>query len=201
MIDHPDRQNFAELFGSGDVPGYLTEGDCDAIYSLTTMLPSEGIVVEIGSFLGKSAVEWAKNFENLDKAYKILCVESFNSPVEILHDLLVSADFVVPEQGSSQLEMFNYYTRKYENIIPVYGFFNKSFVFPTEVDLVFEDSTHEFHYLSYALPFWWKAIKPGGILSGHDYDDEVKTAVDLFAALHNVEVNTFGDSSIWYIVK
>lgn len=203
MINHIQPPGFAPLFGSGVVPGYLSDGDIDVIAMLTSMLSSSATVVEIGSFLGKSSVEWAKNLSAQGKEHKILCVESFNSPIEILKDLMHKADFVVPKNCNSQFELFQHYTKDYPSILPIHGFFNKTFVFPTQVDLVFEDSTHQFHYLVYALPFWWKTLKPGGILSGHDYNDEVKTAVDLFAAIENVTVKNFKNvgSSIWYIQK
>lgn len=171
-----------------------------AIFQLSKKLPtSNGILVEVGTFLGKSAVEWAKN---LHESYNIICIDSFNSPKEVLDDLLIQADFTVPENCQTQLEMFTHYTNKYSSIVPVTAFFDADFVFPSQVDLVFEDSTHEQKYLSYALPFWWDKIRTGGILSGHDYTlRAVQQAVDIFAALNKLTVKTFDQSSIWYIEK
>lgn len=198
---HPERKNFASLFGPGDVPGLLTDGDMMAIRELSTMLPESGLLVEIGCFLGKSSVEWARNINEQGKKYKIICIDSFNSPEEILQDLLIEADFVPPKHAKSQLEMFRYYTIDYPNIKPIKTFFNQSFIFPAKPTLVFEDSTHTQAYLTYALPFWWRHIDTGGILCGHDYGGEVQTAVDLFSALNDLEVETFDNSSIWYIKK
>jgi hypothetical protein len=48
---------------------------------------------------------------------------------------------------------------------------------------------------------WWNRINSGGILSGHDYHNEVNLAVDQFALLNNLEVKTLESSSIWYIEK
>ena len=194
-------EDFAPLFGPGDVPGYLTDGDMFALNQLCEMLPVTGTVVEIGSFLGKSAVEFSKNLTNLNKDYTIVCIDSFNSPVEVLNQLLQDANFVVPENIASNLEMFKHYTKEYKNIFPVTGFFNQSFVFPSAVEAVFEDSTHSLEYLTYALPFWWKHIIPGGIMAGHDYDGEVQIAVDVFAALNRLTVKSFDNSSIWYLEK
>ena len=64
--------------------------------------------------------------------------------------------------------------------------FKKTFGYPGKADFVFEDSTHTGEYLEFALPFWWKHLKSGGILAGHDYDNEVKTAVDLFQTLNDM---------------
>jgi hypothetical protein len=190
------------LFGPGDVPGYLTTGDIEAIAFIADLLPKSGVLVEVGSFLGKSAVEWSKSFSQFNKDYTIICIDSFNSPVEILNGLLKEADFKLPINVSNNLEMFKHYTKNYKNIFSVTGFFDQNFSFPAIVDAVFEDSTHELEYLNFALPFWWKHIKVGGILSGHDYGGKVQTAVDIFAALNRLEVKTFdNDSSIWYIEK
>lgn len=197
---HPQRADFVDLFGPGDVPGYLTDGDIMAISQLCKLLPTnDGVIVEVGTFLGKSAVEWAKN---LNTSYNIICIDSFNSPKEVLDDLLVQADFIIPEDCQTQLDMFTHYTNKYPSIVPVTAFFDADFVFPGVADLVFEDSTHSQQYLSYALPFWWSKIRKGGILSGHDYTmREVQQSVDIFAAINKLSVKRFNQSGIWYIEK
>ena len=192
-------QNFTPLFGSGEIPGYLTDGDIEAIAELSTKLPGSGNFIEVGSFLGKSAVEWAKNLQEQNKNCRIICIDSYNTPMEILHTLLTTADFIVPK-GNTQLELFNYYTQKYANIRPLKTFFNQEFVFDYPIAGIFEDSDHQQSTLSYALPFWWKKLSFGGILSGHDYNNpDVQTGVDLFALLHDLEIKTFENSSIWYI--
>jgi hypothetical protein len=198
----PKFEDFAPLFGPGNVPGYLSQQDMEAISDLCKLLPDTGTLVEVGSFLGKSSVEFSKNFTKLQKDYTIVCIDSFNSPIHILEQLLIQAAFVVPTGCPNNLEMFKHYTRDYKNIFAVTGFFDREFSFPGMIDAVFEDSTHSIEYLNYALPFWWRHLSTGGILSGHDYLDEVRTAVDLFAALNRLEVKTFSDaSSIWYIEK
>lgn len=188
------RGDFPELFGPGDIPGYLTDGDIDAISELCKIVP-EGDFLEVGSFLGKSSAEWAKHLSG-----KVFCVDSFNSPIEFLRELLHNADFDIPP-GENQLEVFEHYTQQYKNIVAVQGFFNQDFVWNSELAGVFEDSDHQLSTISTALPFWWNKLKQNGILSGHDYNDDVKQAVDLFAAENNLTVNTCKNSSIWYIIK
>lgn len=199
---HPQRKDFAPLFGPGKVPGYLSDGDMStAIPYLCGRAPDQGLMVEVGSFLGKSAVEWARNFQHVGKPYKILCIDSFNSPIPVLHDLLQEADFEIPNLVWDQLELFKHYTSGHVNIKPIKTFFDDKFVFPARAQVIFEDSTHTQKYLAKALPFWWQVLTDGGILAGHDYAYEVRAAVDLFAALNDLEVHTFANSSIWYIEK
>lgn len=201
-----DRLNqkklYAELFGPGEVPGYLTEQDISAIYNLSKQLPSDGIFVEVGSFLGKSTVEWAKSLKHLNKNYKIIAIDSFNSSIDILHDLLKEAEFDIPE-GESHIEMFRYYTQGYTNIKPLEAFFNENFVFDQKVAGVFEDSDHSQRTLSFALPYWWERIMAGGILCGHDYTlRDVQVSVDSFALLNDLTVHKADEgSSIWWIKK
>lgn len=194
------KSDFAPLFGPGDVPGLLTDGDMLAIKELSKKLPDSGTFVEIGTFLGKSAVEWAKNFKEQNKEYSIIAIDSFNTPIEILKELLIEADFDLPP-GNSQLDWFKHYTKNFKNIRGLEVFFNKDYILDISLAGVFEDSDHTQAALVHALPYWWKKIQIGGVLSGHDYGDEVKLAVDQFALLNNLEVNTFDSSSIWYIEK
>ena len=195
-------EDFRPLYGPGDVPGYLSAEDLDAIEYISNLVPGSGILVEVGSFLGKSAVEWSKNFSRLYKDYTIICIDSFNSPVGVLNRLLQEADFVAPTGVSNNLEMFKHYTKNYKNIFPVTGFFDEKFLFPTMVDVVFEDSDYTMKHLTHSLPFWWKHINKGGIFVGHNYGGEVQTAVDIFVALNKLEVKTFKTgTNIYYIEK
>lgn len=202
--DHPQQKDFAPLFGPGDVPGLLSNGDMDiAIPAIVDMLPESGLFVEIGCFLGKSTVEWARNLQNQKKQYRVISIDSFNSPSQVIVNLLIEAGFDIPDHCETQLDYFQHYTRDYKFVYPVVGFFNEKFCFPEQVDGVFEDSTHSLQYLTYALPFWWDHLRPGGVLSGHDYNLEVRTAVDIFAGVHGVKVQTFEKhaSTIWCIKK
>ena len=203
VLDRPDKkENYSRLFGPGDVPGYLSAEDMSTIDKLAKELPSDGVFVEVGSFLGKSTVEWAKNLKLLNKDYKIIAIDSFNSDVGILRGLLNDAEFDVPD-SDSHMEMFKHYTQDYENIKPLQAFFNQDFVFDQDVAGVFEDSDHTQRTLSYALPFWWERLVPGGILSGHDYQmRDVQISVDSFALLNDLTVHKGGmGSTIWWIRK
>jgi len=203
VFDRPNKiEDYDLLFGPGTIPGYLTTKDMLTIQDLAKELPSDGIFVEIGSFLGKSTVEWAKSLKGLNKNYKIIAIDSFNSHIDILRDLLKKAEFDIPE-SNSHIEMFQYYTQDYSIIKPLEAFFNQDFVFDQTVAGVFEDSDNSQRTLSFALPYWWKRIVPGGILSGHNYTmRDVQVSVDSFALLNNLTVHKAGEgSSIWWIKK
>jgi predicted O-methyltransferase YrrM len=196
------KQEFSHFFGPGNVPGMLTKEDMFIIFDLCKKLPSNGTIVEIGSMLGKSAVEFAKSCNALKKDFKIIGIDSFNTPIDILHDLLKESNFDIPP-GSDQFEIFKHYTRNYKNIKPLKTFFGKNFQFNQKISLVFEDSDHKAETLTHALPFWWDRLEEGGILAGHDYNmRDVNTTVNTFAILNDLEVLIpDNSSSIWYIEK
>jgi len=196
------KGDWTPLFGPGNIPGWMSEDDLTSIEYLCKKLPSSGLIVEIGSFLGKSASSFAKNLEAQNKEFDILCIDIWEWPLELVQNLIRSADFKVPEVNSL-FEMFKFYTKPYPNIKPIKAVFDKNFEFFRQPNLVFEDSDHSAKTLTHALPFWWEKIIPGGVLAGHDYNlPIVSSLVNSFAACNNLEVKKFYENStIWYIDK
>ena len=77
-----------------------------------------------------------------------------------------------------------------------------------QLDWVFIDGDHMYDGVRADILGWWPLIRPGGILSGHDYDGKgdrrhgwgVKRAADEFAAEHGMEVHTPG-GLVWWCKK
>ncbi len=59
------------------------------------------------------------------------------------------------------------------------------------VDFVYLDANHEEHFVLEDLMAWYKKVKPGGIIAGHDYTgrhgDGVSKAVKLFCEGNNID--------------
>jgi len=54
------------------------------------------------------------------------------------------------------------------------------------LDFVYIDAEHTYEAVKLDMPAWWKKVKIGGILAGHDYGwPTVKRAVDEFVAEYN----------------
>ncbi len=72
------------------------------------------------------------------------------------------------------------------------------------VDLVFIDADHSEEWVRRDVEAWFPKVKPGGIVSGHDYGSHnypgVKTAVDAFLADHphplRLEAN-----KVWWTIR
>jgi hypothetical protein len=79
------------------------------------------------------------------------------------------------------------------------------------VDFVYIDGDHTYEFVSQDIARWWPKIKPGGILSGHDYTPGnpqknriygVIPAVDEFVARHSLDLGkTDEEYATWWVVK
>jgi predicted O-methyltransferase YrrM len=71
------------------------------------------------------------------------------------------------------------------------------------LDLVFIDGNHSYEYVFEDIKLWWKKIRSGGVLSGHDYCKNhrgVVEAVNRFVYENKFILRT-DDSKMWYIKK
>ena len=59
--------------------------------------------------------------------------------------------------------------------------------------LIYIDADHNYLAVKNDIHMWKEKVKPGGIISGHDYHSGVKMAVDAFFGEENIKV--FKDSS------
>ena len=70
------------------------------------------------------------------------------------------------------------------------------------LDLVFIDGDHSYEGCALDIRLWWPKVRPGGVLSGHDYrtdkDYGVIRAVDEFKGGRELRL---GDNMTWFITK
>ena len=77
------------------------------------------------------------------------------------------------------------------------------------LDFVYIDADHSFNNVMQDIILWTDRVRPFGIVSGHDYDnEEVKTAVDAYVKIHDYGLfvtkkgDKYPDSSpSWFFVK
>lgn len=74
------------------------------------------------------------------------------------------------------------------------------------LDLIFFDATHEYQSLLREMESWYPKVKPGGVMSGHDYlspEYTVRPAADEFAAklgktCRVLAAESVPDASFWF---
>ncbi len=72
------------------------------------------------------------------------------------------------------------------------------------LDFVYIDANHSFDHIMRDILEWSMKVKRGGIVSGHDYGEAVKDAVDTYVKWHNRKLNvttekTKGGYSWWFV--
>jgi predicted O-methyltransferase YrrM len=162
------------------ITGYLFIEEGKALFESAIQIPEQGVIVELGSFCGKSTrilVEAAK-----ERHGKVYCVDSFvpyfdctPTPPEFAlrsiteHILIPYYDFaeLIKKDTSEAAKYFN-----------------------LEVDLLFIDADHSFEGLAADCENWLPKLKSGGLAIFHDWHSEhvnVKKAGEGFVGgWHNV---------------
>lgn len=170
------------------IGGWMSE---DELLWLATQASSHLNIVEFGSFHGRSAKAMA---DNLCPGGHIWCVDpwmgnyKYNNYVDVPIDTYVMPHFL--ENLKEHI--------KAGRVTPVRAFsYNLSL--PTRVDMVFIDGDHRYETVVKDIKKAYELLKPGGIISGHDYGEKnwpgVKKAVDELV----LEVEVTG--TIWHSIK
>ena len=120
------------------------------------------ILVEVGSWKGRSTSFLAVEIVNSNKNVDFYCVDTWEGSVE--------------HQGLNFLPQL--YDIFLNNMRPVEGYYiplkmtsfeaSKKFEDGT-LKFVFLDASHEYQDIKNDIKFWLPKIKPGGVLAGHDY--------------------------------
>lgn len=71
------------------------------------------------------------------------------------------------------------------------------------LDFAYIDAEHVYPEVSQDMAAWTEKVRPGGIVSGHDYDwVDVKKAVDEYTLKYNYKLNITDDENCsWWFVK
>lgn len=148
-----------------DVPGWCDYAD---LYKQIVDGVQDGAhLVEVGSFMGQSAITMARLLKRSGKRIKFTCVDHFQGDPSIL-----SAIGTMP---ANTRELFESNLRKYQvedrvELLPMPSV-DAAKLFPDEaLDFVFIDGSHEEEDVTNDIRDWLPKVRPGGILAGHDFD-------------------------------
>lgn len=168
-----------------EIEGFTKVGELEFLSGTAAAMPAGARVVEIGSWKGRSTVAIAEGLLGVPNAH-LWCVDTFAGDP-------VWPDFDAVKQ-SSVLDEFRKNTASYpfvEAVIAPSSAAAASFA-DGSLDWVFIDALHDFRNVARDIRTWAPKVKPGGLLSGHDYGRAgVTAAVRLLFDEFSVE------SSIW----
>lgn len=185
-----------------EIVGWMNYTDLTYIESLAKRVPKDGIIVEIGSFLGRSSVCWAPS---ADSSVKVYCIDLFNTVKMYDHGAseieCIEYSYPLPNKIYNIKEEFIKNTNNIPNIIMMQGKSPDDIVWNhNEIDILFIDAEHsnpnDWDNIKFFSPF----IKPGGIISGHDYNNEFLNILENVKKLEQLTGNKVQlNGNIWTI--
>lgn len=188
-----------------NIPGHMFENELKIIESWAKNIPKNGVVVEVGSFFGRSAVCWAMSAH---PSVKIYCGDPFP-------DQFTTSDTPVPKYGRLaghplpnttyfQWNDFKKNVKDFPNIIPMRGMCPQGISYPGDpIDIFFLDAAHNNPSDWENIAYFSQFLKPNSMICGHDYFHtfpDVIENVKRLENLHNTKATIYGNGvSLWSI--
>lgn len=184
---------------ANDIFGFFSDGELEQVATWAKEVPANGVIVEVGSFFGKSSVGWATA---CDPTVTVYCIDRFE---ELSIEFIQSLPKNIPINNGkyNPFEVFKNNTKDIKNIYPIKASSIKELpnIFD-KIDIFFIDAEHKNPSdIEYILHFT-KFIKPGGLICGHDLGTtfpDVRVNVTILEKLYKKKVQRYHNSSLWSI--
>lgn len=152
---------------------------------LMARVPNNGIVVEVGSWVGESARKLAKGIRLFCPNTKLYCIDIWdNAYFEKIPGLRKTARSIdILQTFERTMAKYPHTTMKMSSVEAAKKFISQS------VDLVFIDAEHTYEAVKVDIATWLPKIKVGGIMCGHDFDlkyqDVARAVIEKFPKYTN----------------
>lgn len=148
-----------------NIEGWLTDNEGYGLYSIAGKIKKNGVIVEIGSWKGKSTFCLAKGLKN----GKIFAIDPFNAKGEP-----GSKDIYEQTKGDKPLiDQFKDTMKNLQvmdKITILEGYSNNFTANFKEIDFLFIDGDHSIEGCEYDYISFSPVVKKGGFIAFHDYD-------------------------------
>lgn len=175
-----------------DIPGWFTTDNFITLEKVAKEIPPNGIMVEIGSFVGRSAWAWAKS---VDPSITVYCIDIWDD--EGWEEDIEKKGWN-PEDIFPLKEKFLHYTKDCHNIKTLQSFSPNLEWNNDLIDLCFIDgSKNSVEKFIASFEFWLENLQPSGIMCGHDFHTSsiVNTGVKLMSQKFNKDYTV--ENNIW----
>ncbi len=169
------------------IEGFMSEGELKIIEKWASTVPDNGVVVEVGSHLGRSSYCWAKTIPQTAKLY---CID---------HWLDITYNNVIL---SNRFPRFLENTKDCTNIITIKGKAPNIDYPGTLIDILYIDASHTNPSDLEIMLFFKKFLKPNALICGHDYHDDwpiVVKNVKILERIYNTKAKLFPLNTQWEI--
>lgn len=148
------------------IEGWLTDNEALGLYLLAGKVEKNGVVVEIGSWKGKSTFCLAKGL----KSGKVFAIDPFNAEGEEdskrTYDQL-RGEIPLFDQFMNTLKTYSLDSK----IQPLKGYSNQFIKSFSRIDLLFIDGDHSIKGCDFDFVSYSPLVKKGGFIAFHDFDE------------------------------
>ena len=159
----PGSDRYFKSMSAGTYPqGFFTPEDIDAYRGLYKSLPKNAVTVELGVWFGRSlcvAGEIAR-----PKGIRIYGVDIWEFPPKGPRDPQYLTAFSHVLANIRKFGLLGTVA-----LLPMTSDMAAAWFEDESLDMVFIDADHSYEAVKRDIQTWEKKLKPGGILSGHDY--------------------------------
>ncbi|KAL5062478.1 hypothetical protein RYX36_024215 [Vicia faba] len=204
FINFPPPHAAEKLRRSKEITGW---GSNAPVFERLIRKVKPQIIVEVGTFLGASAVHMAELTQRIGLKTHILCIDDFRGWAGFRDDFknmeVLNGDVFLYFQFLQNVVTFN----GTGSILPVpfssVSALTKLCELGVRPDLVEIDAGHDFLSAWSDINWGFRILRPGGVIFGHDYfngadNRGVRRAVKLFARIHNFNVKIDGGHWVIY---
>lgn len=165
------------------IEGLTKQAELELLQALALSMPAGALVVEVGSFRGRSTVAIAAGLEHIHGS-RLVAVDTFAGDPGWESVVDVTEARRLFDQNTAHIPFLEVLQN---GSVPAASAFEAG-----SVDWVFIDALHDYESVRDDIRAWAPKMKPGGLISGHDYGREGVTDAVL-AAFSDVTV----EHSVW----
>ena len=161
------------IYGYREVEGWLAEKEAFALHDIAKGLRNHCVIVEIGSWLGKSSVILSQAIKR-KRGAKLFCIDPLNadSDPESVGIMRATADGM---KSNTLFQKFSENVHKYgvpRRIKALQGYSHEfSSAWTRPIDLLFIDGNHSYEAARRDFEEWSRFVKPGRFLAMHDVSE------------------------------
>jgi len=153
---------------------------------------------KVGAEIGVLQGKYSKWICIKDKGVKLYLIDPYQSYDDYSADRTQEFMDASYEEAKVRLAKFNVEFVKKSSMDAVKEFADNS------LDFVYIDGNHAFEWVMEDIIEWSKKVKPGGIVSGHDYSSymfQVKDAVDVWVKVKKIKPLFLTGYKSWFYAK
>jgi len=179
-----------------DIQGWF---DFENIYDFAVKNLNNCNFLEIGAWAGKSTAYMANLIREQDKNIKFYTVDTFlGEPTCQFHlDKVQQLGGTIFNEFWSNISDLGLQSYVHPIISTSHNCIDK--IRDKEFGFIFIDGAHDYESVNNDLHHVYDHVSNGGLIGGHDYNSQCKSAVDNFFAAKGKKVNQYGAS--WLIQK